>query len=227
MADKLAIVIAMYNESESIRTVLESLRVIRPDDTVIVVDDGSSDNCYDVVAEVENIHLLKHIYNLGQGAALQTGIDYAKRIHMDYVVTYDADGQHNADDIEPFLQTIKTGNYDVVLGSRFLGTTVNMSRAKHYILKFSIWFGYLFSGLKLTDSHNGFRMLNLKKFPAFEMHQNEMSHASEVLDIIRRNKLSYTEMPCTIIYTDYSKAKGQSIFNSINIIIEYFIGKAH
>lgn len=225
MPDKLAVVIAMYNESESIQDVLTSLKVVRPNDTIIVVDDGSSDGCYKHASNVQGIHLLRHIYNLGQGAALQTGIEYAKRIGMDYVVTYDADGQHDANDIQPFLETIKRGDYDVILGSRFMGNTVNMSTMKRYVLKFSIWFGYIFSGLRLTDSHNGFRMLNLKRFPQFEITQNEMSHASEILDIIRRNKLSYKEMPCTIIYTDYSKAKGQSIFNSINIIIEYFIGK--
>ncbi len=225
MTERLAVVIAMYNESQSIRTVLDVLKKIRPDDTIIVVDDGSADDSYAFASQVEDIHLLRHIYNLGQGAALQTGIEYAKRIGMDYVVTYDADGQHDAKDIQPFLETIKTGEYDVILGSRFMGTTVNMSKMKHYVLKFSIWFGFLFSGLKLTDSHNGFRMLNLKRFPEFEIKQNEMSHASEVLDIIRRNKLTYIEMPCTIVYTDYSKAKGQSIFNSINIILEYLIGK--
>lgn len=225
MSDKLAVVIAMYNESGSIRNVLTSLKSVRPGDTIIVVDDGSSDGCYAHASEVKGIHLLRHAYNLGQGAALQTGIEYAKRIGMDYVVTYDADGQHDAHDIQPFLDTIRSGEYDVILGSRFMGSTVNMSRMKHYVLKFSIWFGYLFSGLRLTDSHNGFRMLNLKSFPQFEITQNEMSHASEILDIIRRNKLRYIEMPCTIIYTDYSKAKGQSILNSVNIIIEYLIGK--
>jgi len=227
MVEKLAIVIAMYNESDSIKNVLESLRNIRPDDTIIVVDDGSSDNCHSVASEVENIHLLRHINNMGQGAALQTGIEYAKRINMDYVVTYDADGQHDAEDIAPFLAEIQKGEYDIILGSRFMGKTVNMPKSKYYVLKLSILFGYMSSGLKLTDSHNGFRMINLNRFPDFEMQQNEMAHASEVLDIIRDNKLSYKEMPCTVIYTDYSKEKGQSIFNSINIILEYFIGKAH
>jgi glycosyltransferase involved in cell wall biosynthesis len=227
MDKKLGIVIAMYNESKSIVDVLQTLREIRPDDTIIVVDDGSSDNSYDIASQVKNIHLLKHIHNLGQGAALQTGIEYAKRLKLDYVVTYDADGQHDAHDIEPFVQEMNKNNYDIILGSRFLGRTVNMKKSKYYVLKLSIWFGYIFGGLKLTDSHNGFRLINIASFPAFEMEQNEMAHASEVLDIIKENNLSYKEMPCTITYTDYSMEKGQSIFNSINIMMQYLLGKAN
>jgi glycosyltransferase involved in cell wall biosynthesis len=222
---KLGIVIAMYNESNSIKEVLQTLKVIRSDDTIIVVDDGSKDDCYSIASEVDGIHLLKHCINLGQGAALQTGIEYAKRLGMDYVLTYDADGQHDPHDIEPFKQEMLKGDYDIILGSRFLGTTVNMKKSKYYVLKLSIWFGYLFGGLKLTDSHNGFRLINIKKFPSFEMEHNEMAHASEVIDIIKANNLSYKEMPCTIKYTDYSVEKGQSVFNSINIMAQYLIGK--
>ncbi len=226
MSKKIAVVIAMYNESQSIQSVLKSLREVRPDDMVIVVDDGSADNSCEMATKVERIHLLKHIYNLGQGAALQTGIEYAKRLDVDYVVTYDADGQHNPHDIEPFVKEMQEGDYDIILGSRFLGKTVNMSKNKYYVLKLSIWFGYLFGGIKLTDSHNGFRLINIAKFPSFEMTQNEMAHASEVIDIIKANDLHYKEMPCTITYTDYSMEKGQSIFNSISIMMQYLIGKA-
>jgi len=226
MPKKIGVVIAMYNESKSIKSVIESLREVRTEDAIIVVDDGSSDNCYHIASELPNIHLLKHIYNLGQGAALQTGIEYANRLGLDYVVTYDADGQHNPHDIEPFVQKMEQENYDIILGSRFLGETVNMKKSKYYVLKLSIWFGYIFGGLKLTDSHNGFRLINIAKYPSFEMRQNEMAHASEVIDIIKANNLSYIEMPCTITYTDYSMQKGQSIFNSINIMIQYLVGKA-
>lgn len=227
MAKKIAIVIGMYNESKSIKSVLETLKQVRIDDTIIVVDDGSSDNSYKLASEVQNIHLLKHIYNLGQGAALQTGITYANRLGVDYVVTYDADGQHNSHDIQPFVEEMEKENYDIILGSRFLGEAVNMKKSKYYVLKLSIWFGYIFGGLKLTDSHNGFRLINIAKCPSFEMIQNEMAHASEIIDIIKEKKLSYKEMPCTITYTDYSMQKGQSIFNSINIMIQYLIGKVH
>ncbi len=225
MSKELGVVIAMYNESKSIKSVLQTLQSVRPNDTIIVVDDGSSDNCHAIASEVEGIHLLKHIYNLGQGAALQTGIEYAKRLGLHYIITYDADGQHDPYDIEPFKQEMIKGNYDIILGSRFMGETVNMKKSKYYTLKFAILFGYVFGGLKLTDSHNGFRLINLEKFPLFEMEHNEMAHASEVIDIIKSNNLSYKEMPCTITYTDYSMEKGQSIFNSVNIMVQYLIGK--
>ncbi len=225
MQKKVGIVIAMYNESQSIKEVLEVLKEVRPNDSIIVVDDGSKDNCYAVASEVKGIHLLRHYINLGQGAALQTGIEYAKRLGVDYVVTYDADGQHDPHDIQPFQEEMEKGDYDIILGSRFLGQAINMQLSKRIVLKLSIWFGYIFGGLKLTDSHNGFRMINIAKFPAFEMKHNEMAHASEVIDIIREYNLSYKEMPCTIRYTEYSMQKGQSISNSINIMIQYLMGK--
>ncbi len=221
-----AIVIPVYNEEKVIKKTLKELLEKRPQDEIIVVDDGSTDNSYNEAC-VKGVHLLRHIVNLGQGAALQTGIDYAKKLGCKYVVTFDSDGQHCADDIERFIEVLRRNEADIVLCSRFLGKeAVNMPTAKKYLLKMAAFVERVLTGIPLTDAHNGFRAINVEKFPNFVITQNGMSHASEIIDLIKRLGMRYKELPCTIKYSDYSIQKGQSMMNSINILIEFFLGKA-
>jgi polyprenyl-phospho-N-acetylgalactosaminyl synthase len=221
--DKIAIVIPLYNEQSVVGDVLRELRQNHENYNIIVVDDCSTDNSYKE-AQVEGVYLLKHIVNLGQGAALQTGMEFAKDLECKYIVMFDSDGQHNPDDINPFVQALQEDKADIVLGSRFAGTTENMPLKKKYFLKLSRIFTWATTGIWLSDSHNGFRALNIEKFPNFEITQNRMAHASEIINIIRTLKMRYIEMPCTIRYTEYSLQKGQSMWNSINIVIDYLIG---
>lgn len=225
MNDKqIAIVIPVYNESQVVKNVIESLKIKRPKDIIIAVNDGSSDNSLDVLLSIKRIYTLSHDVNLGQGAALQTGIAMARKLDCKYVVTFDSDGQHSSDDIQPFFDDIESKNLDIIMGSRFLdGSTSNVSTFKKYFLKLSTIFTYIVSGIKLSDSHNGFRIINIRNNPKFELRHNGMSHASEVIDLVKSLNMQYAEKPCTIIYSDYSKAKGQSIWNSINIVLEIFV----
>ncbi len=208
-----------------IRQTLLDLKQKRPNDTIIVVDDGSTDSSY-FEACVEGVYLLRHIVNLGQGAALQTGIDYAKKLGCKYVVTFDSDGQHCADDIEKFIDVLRKDEADIVLCSRFLGKAENIPTLKKYFLRLAAIVERILTGIRLTDVHNGFRAINVAKFPDFVITQNRMSHASEIIDLIKRLHMRYVEKPCTIKYSDYSLSKGQSMMNSINIIVEFILGKA-
>ena len=218
-----AIVIPLYNEEGVIRNVLLELQEQYPEYAIIVVDDCSSDSSYEAAC-IKDIFLLKHAINLGQGAALQTGIEYALKIGCKYAITFDSDGQHNPLDIKPFIEKLHEGQVDIILGSRFLGETVNMPTRKKYLLKASRVFTWLTTGLVLTDSHNGFRAINIGAFPNFQITQNRMAHASEIFSIIKHLKMRYMELPCTIRYTEYSIQKGQSMWNSINIVLDYFVG---
>jgi glycosyltransferase involved in cell wall biosynthesis len=220
---KTAIIIPMYNEEKMISSVIDDLQS-KYNYPVIIVDDASIDNSYQKACK-KGVYLIKHIVNLGQGAAIQTGIEYARKLDMDIVVTFDADGQHNSDDIASFVKAIEEGKADIVLGSRFLGRAKNISKFKEYFLKLSRYFTYISTGILLTDSHNGFRAINIKKYPEFEITENRMAHASEIVDLVKRLNMKYIEMPCTITYTDYSKQKGQSIINAIGIVVEYIIGR--
>ncbi|SMC10032.1 Predicted glycosyltransferases [Nitratiruptor tergarcus DSM 16512] len=208
-----------------IRKTLQDLKNKRPNDTIIVVDDGSKDRSY-YEACVPGVYLLRHIINLGQGAALQTGIDFAKKLGCKYVVTFDSDGQHCADDIEKFIEVLRKDEADIVLCSRFLGKAENIPPLRKNFLRIAALVERVLTGIKLTDVHNGFRAINVAKFPDFVITQNRMSHASEIIDLIKKLKMRYKEMPCTIRYSEYSLSKGQSLMNSVNIIIEFILGKA-
>ncbi len=218
-----AIVVPLYNEEAVIRDVLLELKQKYSKYAIIVIDDSSTDNSYKKAC-MKDIYLLKHSVNLGQGAALQTGIEYAKELECSYVVTFDSDGQHNPDDIELFIKRLDKGDVDIVLGSRFLGSSENMPTRKKYLLKLSRFFTWITTGIWLSDSHNGFRAINIRRFPNFEITQNRMAHASEIISIIKTLGMRYTELPCHIRYTDYTLQKGQSMWNSINIVLDYFTG---
>lgn len=215
-------IIAAYNEEKKVAKVVNE--VSKYVDLVVIVDDGSKDKTSEVIKSKKAI-VLKHCINLGQGAALQTGFDYVKKINPSVVITYDADGQFEAEEIPKIMKPILDNKADMVLGSRFLGKTINMSPIRKYILKLGIMFTWLFSEIKLSDTHNGFRALSHKALNKIEITQNRMAHASEIIDEIKRNNLSYKEIPVTVKYDDYSKQKGQSSLNSVKILIDLIIRK--
>ncbi|MBW3011547.1 glycosyltransferase family 2 protein, partial [Candidatus Woesearchaeota archaeon] len=153
------IVIAAYNEEKNISKVIQGLKKAGYQN-IIVVDDCSKDRTYEL-AEAQNIHVLKHVINRGQGAALRTGIEYALSLGADAVVTFDADGQHRLEDLPAMLKPVLEGEVDVTLGSRFLKQT-EVPPMRKFLLKGSIIVQNLFYGIKLTDANNGFRVLSRK-----------------------------------------------------------------
>ena len=216
------IVVPAYNEEEVILDVVRKL--FRYFDHLIVVNDGSQDGTGDVLKN-SDVTLLTHLVNLGQGAALQTGITYALSRGAEFIVTFDSDGQHEVSDAMEMVKVIKEGSFDVVLGSRFLGSAVNIPATRKVMLKFAIWFGNLGRTTKLTDAHNGLRVLNRKAAQALDITQDGMAHASEMIGQLMNASLRICEYPVTIAYTDHSLEKGQSSLNSINIVLDLIIGR--
>lgn len=223
MSIRVAIVIPVYNEGEVIKSVIDDILKTYRD--VICVNDGSFDNSADEILKTK-AYLIEHPINMGQGAALQTGLDFAlQKAEYDYFVTFDADGQHRIEDVIKMLKTIREKDLDIVLGSRFLGEAENIWWLKKIILKTAIIFSNTLSGLKLTDTHNGLRVLNRKAAQSMQLRMSDYSHASEIIERIAENKLKYAEVPVTIVYTDYSRSKGQSLINAINIAFDMLIQK--
>ncbi len=217
-------VIPAFNEGETIENVVRQVR--KYVQTVVVVDDGSSDDTF-INAERGGAIVLLHICNLGQGAALETGFEYSRKLKADVVVTFDADGQFVAEEIPQIVESVKDGKADVIFGSRFLGKQTNISISRYLILKTGIYFTYLFSGIKLSDTHNGFRAFNKKALGLIHLTQNRMAHASEIIDQVKYHCLEYQEVPVTVIYSDYSKAKGQKMLGAIRIIVDLLISKIY
>lgn len=219
---QIAVVIAAFEEGSAITSVVEGLHGVCR--WIIVVDDGSTDDTGER-ALAAGAHVIRHSVNLGQDAALQTGIDYAVRLGATHIVTFDADGQHAPAEIAPMVQHAIDTGVDIVLGSRFLGGTVNMPRSKAFTLWLAVRFTRLTTGLALSDTHNGFRVLTRRCAQRLRIRQNRMAHASEILDEIVAKQLRFSEYPVTITYTPYSVAKGQRLLHSITIVKDHLIGK--
>lgn len=224
MRSDVAFVIPVYNEAAVVRGVVD--RVLQQYRHVVCVNDFSRDASASEIAAT-GAYLVNHPINMGQGAALQTGIEFARDLPgVEYFVTYDADGQHRLEDVATMLETIEREGVDIVLGSRFLGQeAVDMPRSKRTVLKLAVAFSNSVSGIKLTDTHNGLRVFNRHVAETMQITLPDMAHASEILEIMRRNRYTYTEVPVTIVYTDYSRGKGQSVINAVNIAVDTILRK--
>jgi glycosyltransferase involved in cell wall biosynthesis len=212
------VVIPLYNEGAVIGDVVRELRKDLPD--VVCVDDGSRDHSSDEARDAGAV-VVRHAVNLGQGASLQTGLRYALRDpQMRYVVTFDADGQHRAEDAVAMVDQLRRGEADIIFGSRFLGERIEAGWAKRALLKTAVAYSNLTTHVRLTDAHNGLRAMNRTAAEALDIRQDRMAHASEIVSQVGHAKLRVAEHPVQILYTDYSKAKGQPMLNAINIVVD-------
>lgn len=212
------VVIAAFNEGKVIHDVVTE--VAAAGWYVAVVDDGSRDNTAEA-ARMPGVSVLRHRVNLGQGAALQTGVDYAMRRGARTIVTFDADGQHSCEDIPALVDAL--ADADVALGSRFLGKQVEgASQRRVAMLKTATAVSNSLSGMKLTDAHCGMRAFRASAAPALRITQDRMAHASELLRKIKTSGLSVVEVPVTVRYTEHSMSKGQGGIQAVRILFDYF-----
>jgi glycosyltransferase involved in cell wall biosynthesis len=215
------VTVPAYNEESTIERVVSGLRSFCAN--VVVVDDCSTDRTVDRARGAGAV-VLRHPVNLGQGASLQTGIDFALTNGASHIVTFDADLQHRPGDIPTLLKALSDHDAEFALGSRFIGEAKNIDASRKLMLKAAVLFTRATSGLRLTDAHNGLRAMTRRGASRIRLRQNRMAHASEILQQIARSGLRYVEVPVTIEYTDYSKAKGQKLSNSVNIVLELLTG---
>ena len=211
------IVIPMYNEVHVIKDVVSNLSSHYKN--IVIVDDSSTDGSADVLKD-SGVIILRHVVNLGQGAAIQTGITYSITKGAQYIVTFDSDGQHQVQDIDKLLLPLRSKSYDVALGSRFLGEAVNIPKIRLYLIKIAVWVDRFIYKYSFTDTHNGLRAFTASAARKICITQNRMAHASQILRQIHEQHLKFVEVPITIIYSAYSLNKGQSNSNALNIIIE-------
>jgi polyprenyl-phospho-N-acetylgalactosaminyl synthase len=213
------VVIPAYNEGPVIARVVADVR--RGGYAAVVVDDGSRDATAQA-ASGAGAAVIKHPFNLGQGAALQTGIDYALAQQAEVIVTFDADGQHRVSDISLLTEALVQERADFALGSRFLGQAPNLPPVRRLLLRAATAFTRLTTDLEVTDTHNGLRAMTRRGAASIKLRQNRMAHASEWLAQIAASRLRYVERPVTIEYTDYSLAKGQTLADAVLILLDLF-----
>jgi glycosyltransferase involved in cell wall biosynthesis len=212
------LIVPVYNEATVIGGVVgEALRIFP---NIVCVDDGSVDGSADVI-RASGAHLVQHPINLGQGGALQTGIEYARaQPGARYFVTFDADGQHQVEDVICMVARLRTEPVDIVVGTRFHGDTSHIPLAKRIVLRTVVALSPRLRRLNLTDAHNGLRAFNRTVADQMDIRLSGMGHASEIVELIDHHQWRVAEEPVTIVYTEYSMAKGQSLINGVNILFD-------
>lgn len=215
------VVVPLFNEATVISGVIATLLPHFPN--VVCIDDGSTDGSLEE-ARAAGAHIVEHPINLGQGAALQTGIDYAlAQPGCEYIVTFDADGQHRVDDAIAMVAAAQESGAAIVFGSRFLDDRTNPGWMKRVILKTAVWVTNLTTSVKLTDAHNGLRVIRADAARHIQLKQDRMAHATEIVLQLGHSGLPWIEHPVELLYTDYSKSKGQSVLNSVNILVDLIV----
>lgn len=220
------ILIRVYNEASVLEKTLSDI-VSAGHENILLVDDGSSDDSYKIIEKFSkkysNIIWIKHFENRGGGAALETGFEYIRRyLDVKYIITFDADGQHQISDISKFVKAFeKHPHLEAIFGSRFLGAGgyENMPLTRKIILKLGRIFTRIMSGARLTDSHNGYRAFQKSTLSKIHLTADSMAYASEMIEQIMKQGIAYAEVPVHILYSEYSLWKWQKSSNAIFIAL--------
>jgi glycosyltransferase involved in cell wall biosynthesis len=216
---KVVCVIPAYNEAKTIGKVVAAVKPLV--DGVIVVDDSSADNTEEL-ARAAGADVVRHVINRGQGAALQTGDEYALKNGADIIVHFDADDQFLAEEITAVVAPIKNGAADIVFGSRFLGkesepilgqpalgNQTKMPRFKKYfIMPLARFINRVFFGVNLTDPQSGFRAMTAAVAEKIKIENDGMAHCNEILIKSFYHKFRVQEVPITVIYHDFGQKFG-------------------
>ena len=168
-------------------------------------------------------HSVRHPVNLGQGAAIQTGVEYARaQPGAAIFATFDADGQHQVKDVVRMIDRLSSEDADLVVGTRFAdpGVVSRTPLLKRLVLRSAAALSPRSRQLGLTDAHNGLRVFNKTVADGLNITMSGMSHASEFITLAYENHWRVTEEPVEILYTDYSISKGQPLLNGVNIIFD-------
>ncbi|MFW0789393.1 glycosyltransferase family 2 protein [Gordonia sp. CPCC 205333] len=213
------LVVPVYNEAPVIADVMENAARTFPN--IVCVDDGSSDGSAAQI-KASPARIVRHPVNLGQGAAIQTGVEYArKQPGAKYFVTFDADGQHQIDDVVAMIRRLRSEPIDIIVGTRFAdGRSESVPLIKRIVLRTVVLLSFRTRRLGLSDAHNGLRAFNNTVADQLDIRMNGMAHASEFVALIDHHEWRVAEQPVTILYTDYSRAKGQSLINGVNILAD-------
>ncbi|MFA5771059.1 MAG: glycosyltransferase family 2 protein [Patescibacteria group bacterium] len=214
------IVLPAYNEEQKIGRVIRDL-FEHGFSNVVVVDDGSSDSTISESTAAGAI-VLSHVINRGQGAALQTGNEFALHSGAQIIVHFDADGQFNVKDIDVGIKKLTEENLDIIFGSRFLDNRSQIPFFKKYfILPLSRIINNWITKLNLSDVHNGFRIMHRRAAEKIYITQDQMAHNSEIPRLVKEHNLKYGELPVEVFYFE----NGQGVSGGFKILWDLLIAK--
>ncbi|HEY2385119.1 MAG TPA: glycosyltransferase family 2 protein [Terriglobia bacterium] len=218
-----AVVIPAHNEAPIIASVLANIPAeIRSHQVIpIVIDDGSDDDT-SAAARGAGAIVIRHLTNLGVGAATTTGFRAAQEIGADIIVTMDADGQHDPREITTLVECLLDGPFDVVIGSRLLmhDGMPPLRFAANLVLN---GLTFLVYGKIVSDSQSGFKAFTRGAIDRMELNCAGYEICSEMVGEIYRKNFRYKSIPVCAVYTPYSRAKGQPFLNGVNLILGLFM----
>ena len=215
------VILPAYNEAETLDLVVGRVRANGY--RVVCVDDGSFDATASIARRLD-CDLVVHPFNLGQGAAVQTGIAYALERGAELICTLDADGQHDPDELPRLIRALEERRADFALGSRFLGNAIDMPAFRRALIMAATIFTRMTTRLTVTDTHNGMRAMTRRGAALIQLRHDRMAHASEILMQIRRSRLGVVEVPVTVTYTGYSLRKGQTSWSAFRVLADLAAG---
>lgn len=221
---KLLVLIPAFNEEHTIKKVIRDIKshTRKYATQIIVINDGSLDST-EKIANEEKVIVLTHILNRGLGASINTGLEYAKAKVFDVLITFDADGQHEAIKIPALVKPILSGKADIAIGSRLHPKSKRMPPERMLVNKIANLTTFLLTGVYSSDTQSGFRGFSKKAVNLINITSQRMEVSSEVFKEIKRNNLVFTEVPIDALYTSYSLKKGQSITNAPNVLLKLAI----
>lgn len=221
---RLLVVVPAYNEAKVITNTLKRLKKVLTglDPVVVVIDDGSSDQTK-ANAQVAGVRVLRHAINRGLGGALGTGLAYAKANDYELMVTLDADGQHDPKDVFAMIEPLIRGDSQVTIGTRTRSREGKLPKDRALIIWLSNFLTRLMFGQPTSDSQSGFRGFGKEAIQNIQLKTERMEVSSELFYEIKRLNLSVAEVPIKVIYTNYSRSKGQTNLNSLNIVYKLFL----
>lgn len=190
--------IPAYNEEKNIAKILVKLQNVA--NKIIVCNDGSTDLTGEIADKMGAI-VINHPKNLGYGAAIKSLFSKASELNADVLVTFDADGQHQIEDINKVLEPIERDDADIVIGSRFLNQDSNIPTYRKLGISVITKISNITAKEKITDSQSGFRAYNKKAISEINPSDNGMGVSTEILIKANKKSLRVTEVPITVLYS--------------------------
>lgn len=215
------IVLSSYNEEETLEEVVNGL--VERGFKVLIIDDGSKDNTPQISKRLVKEHApmvyyYRHMINVGLGGAIKTGIKAALKRGADIIITFDADGQHNPDDLYNMYPPLQDGEADIVIASRDFSDMPTGRRFGNEVMN---WITYIFQGKMVTDSQSGLRGFTRQTAEKLTLNSAQYGISSEIIGEIKRKNLRLLEVPMTTIYDERTIQKGTNTIVGIKIVLEF------
>ena len=217
------LVVPAFNEEKTVSQIIEG--IAEKGYNVILVNDGSKDKTLDFAIESKRkypnqIFVVSHVINRGLGAALKTGMVLALEKGAKYIVTFDADGQHEIADIPKVCEPLIDGEADVVIGARPFGDMPLSKSFANYIMNALT---LIFYGRKVKDSQSGLRAFTAHAADAINIVSRGYGVSSEFIKEISDKNLRLEEVTITTIYTPETQNKGTDAIVGLRILTKMVI----